>query len=106
MFSAAHGAGSFDGVAVVSIDGKPVLACAAGFSERESKTPMRPETLFRLGSLTKQVTALLVMQQVSEGRIQLDQTAGSLLKSLPASSSGVTIRQLLSHVSGLPNPSD
>ena len=106
VFAAAHRAGRFDGVAVITVDGKTVLASALGFSNRKTMTPMRPGTIFRLGSLTKQVTALLVMQQVSTGRIQLEQTAGSILKTLPEGVGRVTIRQLLSHVSGLPNPSD
>jgi CubicO group peptidase (beta-lactamase class C family) len=106
VFAAARRSGNFDGVAVITIDGKTVLTSALGFSDRKAKIPMGPETVFRLGSLTKQVTALLVMQQVSGGCIRLDQTAGSISKSLPESSGRVTIRQLLSHVSGLPNPSD
>jgi len=106
VFAAAHRAGNFDGVAVITVDGETVLTYAVGFADREAKTPTRPETLFRLGSLTKQVTALLVMQQVDAGRVQLEQKAGSIMKSLPQASGRVTIRQLLSHVSGLPNPSD
>ena len=106
VFAAAHRAGNFDGVAVMTVDGETVMTYAVGFSDRQAKTPIQPETVFRLGSLTKQVTALLVMQQVDAGRIQLEQKAGSIMKSLPEASGRVTIRQLLSHVSGLRNPSD
>ncbi len=106
VFAAAHRSGNFDGVAVVMVEGKTVLASALGFSDRVAKTPMRSGTIFRLGSLTKQVTALMVMQEVSAGRIGLEQTVGSILGTLPESAGRVTIRQLLSHVSGLPNPSD
>ena len=106
VFAAAHRAGNFDGVAVITVGGKTVLVSALGLSDRKAMVPMRPGTVFRLGSLTKQVTALLVMQQVSAGRLQLDQTASTVLKTLPESVARVTVRQLLSHVSGLPNPSD
>jgi hypothetical protein len=42
VFAAAHRAGNFDGVAVITIDGNTVLTSAAGFSDRKAKTPMRP----------------------------------------------------------------
>ena len=102
----AHDAGNFDGVVVLSQNGKVVEATGFGLADRGAKTPNRPDTVFRLASLTKQVTALLVMQQVAAGRFKLDQEAGAVLSSLPASVSHVTVRQLLQHVSGLPNPSD
>jgi hypothetical protein len=65
VFAAAQRSGNFDGVAVITIVGKTVFTSGLGFSDRKAKTPMGPETLFRLGSLTKQVTTLLVMRQVS-----------------------------------------
>ena len=102
----AHDAGNFDGVVVLSQNGKVVEAAGFGLADRGAKTPNRPDTLFRLASLTKQVTALLVMQEVTAGRFTLDQKAGTVLSSLPPAFSHVTVRQLLQHVSGLPNPSD
>lgn len=106
VFTAAHDAGTFDGVAVVTSQGKTILAVATGFANREQKLPNKPTTVFRLGSLTKQVTALLVMQEVSRMRIELDQPVGTVLNALPESARHITIRQLLTHFSGLPNPSD
>jgi len=106
QIAAAHQAGDFDGVVVLSQNGKVVSTSAFGFSDRALHTPLRPDTSFRLASLTKQVTALLVMQEVSAGRLTLDQKAGDVLPSLPNSAARVTVRQLLQHVSGLPNPSD
>ncbi len=61
--------------------------------------------MFRLASLTKQITSLLVMQQVAAGHLKLDETAGEAMPALPAVSARVTIRQLLQHTSGLANPS-
>ncbi len=102
----AHQAGEFDGVVVLSQNGKVVSASAFGFADRSTSTALRPGTIFRLASLTKQVTALLVMQEVSAGRLTLDRKAGDVLPSLADSAARVTVRQLLQHVSGLPNPSD
>ncbi len=106
VVSLAHTNGNFDGVVILSQNGKPVSVVAIGDSNRAAKTPNKPDTVFRLASLTKQITALLIMQQVAGGKIQLDARAGDFLKSLPAASARVTVRQLLQHVSGLPNPSD
>ncbi len=106
VVSLAHAKGNFDGVVILSQNGKPTSVIAAGYSNRATKTPNKPDTVFRLASLTKQITALLIMQQVSGGKIQLDAIAGGFLKTLPAASARVTVRQLLQHVSGLPNPSD
>lgn len=106
QIATAHQAGEFDGVVVLSQNGKVVSTSALGFSDRYSQTPLHPETIFRLASLTKQVTALLVMQEVSAGRLTLDRKTGEILTSLPNSAARVTVRQLLQHVSGLPNPSD
>ncbi len=106
IFKAAHAAGTFDGVAVITADGATVLQYAAGMSNREKKVPNTPATVFRLGSLTKQVTALLVMQEVSAGRVDLEQPVGRYLAHLPLEVAAVTVRQLLIHFSGLQNPSD
>jgi D-alanyl-D-alanine carboxypeptidase len=106
LIHAAHDKGTFSGVVVLSQHGKVSLATQVGFSDKTRKTPMSPDTVFRLASLTKQITALLIMQEVEAGRIHLDQTAGELMKELPEASGRVTIKQLLQHVSGLANPSD
>src|SRR5207244_12867504 len=62
---------------------------------------------FRLGSITKQFTSMLIMQQVARGTIKLD---GHLSDYLPYyrhdTGSKVTISQLLSHTSGIPESSD
>ena len=97
---AAHEVGNFDGVVVLAQNGKVVEAAGFGYSDRKAKTLNRPATVFRLASLTKQVTALLVMRQVEAGRFTLDQPAAAV--GVPQ----VSVRQLLQHVSGLPNPSD
>jgi len=116
LVMAAHAKGTFDGVVVVSEGGKPLMVAAVGEADRGSKdggskaggkhVAVRPETVFRLASLTKQVTALLVMQQVEQGKLRLEERAGEAMPGLPEAVGKVTIRQLLQHQSGLANPSD
>ena len=102
----AHTAGTFDGVVVVSHNGQAIFKEAVGLADRVRHIPMTEHTVFRLASETKQVTALLIMQEVSAGRLSLDAPAGQYLHELAPSAGRVGVRQLLQHVSGLANPSD
>lgn len=102
----AHANGSFDGVVVVSQAGHIVFSEAVGMADKARALPNTPHTVFRLASETKQVTALLVLQEVTAGHVRLDEAAGSILPALGPSTGRVTVKQLLQHISGLPNPSD
>lgn len=60
---------------------------------------------WRWASVTKQIVAVLIMQQVEEGTLALDRPVGQYLPAFESANAGVvTIRQLLQHRSGLPNP--
>lgn len=77
-----------------------------GSSEIETRTPVRPETNFRLASLSKQFTAMAVMLLVADGRLRYDDPLAGLLPALPAYARAVTVRHLLNHTSGLPDYED
>lgn len=62
---------------------------------------------WRWASVTKQVVAVLVMQEVASGRVDLDRPVATYLPTFRSANAGVaTVRQLLQHRSGLPNPDD
>lgn len=102
---AAHAGGTFDGVVVITQHGRTVFTEAVGASDRAARRAFVPEARFRLASLTKQVTALLVLQEVERKTMRLDQPVAELLPGLSSATGRVTVRQLLQHISGLPNPS-
>jgi len=77
---------------------------AAGFADRERRRPHRLDERWLWGSVSKQVTAVLVMQEVERGRLALDSPVRSILKDFPRED--VTILELLQHTAGLPNPAD
>jgi CubicO group peptidase (beta-lactamase class C family) len=78
-----------------------------GLADRARRRPIRADDAWRWASVTKQVTAALVMQQVDSGRIALDEPVTRYLPDFAGpTGSAVTVRQLLQHTSGLPNPSD
>ena len=97
-------AGDFSGSVLVARDGHILYEHAFGYANLEWKTPNDLETKFEIGSMTKQFTAMLVLQFVSEGKLELN---GRLSDYLPYyrkdTGNRVTVSQMLSHTSGVPN---
>jgi len=90
------------GLAVVVLRGNDtLLARGYGYADLEDRAPATPRTVFRIGSVTKQFTAALVMQLVQEGRIALDDTIQRFLPDYPVQGHRVTIRHLLTHTAGI-----
>ena len=104
MISLYHKYGQFNGSALVVDNGKVIYKKGSGLANMEWNIPNAPDTKFRLGSVTKQFTATLVLQLVEQGKIKLD---GKLIDYLPDyrpdTGTRVTIHNLLSHTSGIPN---
>jgi CubicO group peptidase (beta-lactamase class C family) len=98
---------SFTGVVLVSDHDKVIFKKGYGLANREWNIPNTPEAKFRLGSITKQFTSMLIMQQVAKGSIKLD---GHVSDYLPYyredTGSKVMISQLLNHTSGIPSYTD
>ncbi len=97
----------FTGTVLVSEHDKVIFKGGYGLANREWNIPNAPDVKFRLGSITKQFTSMLVLQQVAKGSIKLD---GHISDYLPYyrkdTGSRVTIAQLLSHTSGIPSYTD
>lgn len=90
------------GVAVGVSRGDETLCCTAvGLGHIEMPSPLTVDTLLPIASITKQMTALCALILESEGVLSLDAPVGEYLKELPAETGRPTLRQLLSHVSGL-----
>ena len=88
-------------------DGRLVWTAAYGYSNLEREERLTPDTPMRVQSISKSLTAWGILKLVEEGQLQLDAPVDSTLKSwsMPDSaldSRQITIRQLLSHTSGLP----
>lgn len=99
-----HELGQFDGAALVARGGSVVLETGYGPASREFGIPNGPEVRYRLASISKTFTAVLVMQLVDEGRLSLDATLSELLPDYrPDTGSRVRLRHLLGHSSGIPD---
>src|SRR4026209_409066 len=95
--------GQFNGSILVADKGKIIYEKGFGMANMEWAIPNQPDTKFRIGSVTKQFTATLILQLVEEGKLTLDTT---LAKALPYyrqdTGARVTIHQLPAHTSGIP----
>ena len=92
------------GVSVAIVKrGKTVLAKGYGFADLENDVPATPETVYRIGSITKQFTAAGIMRLVEQGKLSLDDTLQKFLPTFPTQGNRVTIRHLLNHTSGIKN---
>jgi CubicO group peptidase (beta-lactamase class C family) len=98
---------SFTGTVLVSQHNRVVLKKGYGLANREWNIPNTPDVKFRIGSITKQFTSMLIMQQVAKGSIKLD---GRISDYLPYyrqdTGSKITVSQLLGHTSGIPSYTD
>lgn len=86
-------------IAVIQ-DGHQIHAKAYGHRDLEQTLPVRTDTLFEIGSITKQFTAAAIIQLQEAGKLQLDDPLARYLPDAPHASE-VTLRQLLTHSSGL-----
>ena len=85
---------------IVTEGGKTVYASGRGLADIKAGKPITPDTVFRLGSITKQFSAAVVMQLVDEGKLSLDDPLSKFLPDYPQGGS-ITVRQLLNHTSGV-----
>lgn len=82
-------------------DGKLAKSAGYGLANVEEKVPVRPETVFRIASVGKQFIATGILLLVEDGKMTLDDRLGALLDDAPPTWAPLTVRQLLSHTSGL-----
>ena len=93
----------FSGSVLIARDGKPIFSRGYGMANYELKMPNAPKTAFRLGSITKQFTATAIMQLQERGKLAVGDSICKYLDNCPAAWQPVTIRNLLTHTSGIPN---
>lgn len=94
----------FNGTALVADGSGVIFKKGYGYANFEWQVPNTPDVRFRLGSITKQFTSMVVMQLVAEGKLKLD---GKITDYLPDyrkdTGDRITIAQLLNHTSGIPS---
>jgi D-alanyl-D-alanine carboxypeptidase len=92
----------FNGVILITRNGKPQYQKIVGYSDLENKTPLKSDDQFVIGSISKQITGLLVMQAYERGEINLTVPISRYLPTLSQSwKDSVNIHQLLTHTHGI-----
>jgi CubicO group peptidase (beta-lactamase class C family) len=96
--------GKFNGSVLVAEKGKVIYKKGFGLADMEWNIPNQPDTKHRLGSITKQFTAMLIMQLVEQGKLKLDVPISTYLPDYPKKNGDIiTLHHLLTHSSGTPN---
>lgn len=102
-----HRLDQFSGAVLVADGGEVVYRGARGMANSDWGVANTVETKFRIASVTKQFTAMAVLQMVREGALELDAPIGRYLPGYPTEAGErVTIRHLLNHTSGIPSYTD
>lgn len=98
-----YDAGMFQGTAIVAQDGKVLFSKGFGMANLEWSIPNTPDTRFRLGSITKQFTAMSVLLLEEQGKLKTTDGVCAFVDECPAAWKAITIHHLLTHTSGIPN---
>jgi CubicO group peptidase (beta-lactamase class C family) len=98
----------FTGAALVVRRGEVLARFAAGEADEEKHIPIRPDTVFRVASVTKQFTSMLVLKLSDRGLLDLDDPVCPYLvpvyiTACPTAWRPITIREILTHTSGIPD---
>ena len=98
--------GFFSGSVLVAYRGSLLVNQGYGMANREEGIPAAVETRYRLASVTKTITALAVLRLVAEGKVDLDASICSYVRSCPATWQSIAVWHLLHQSSGIANFTD
>jgi CubicO group peptidase (beta-lactamase class C family) len=96
----------FMGCVLIVRDNEALFDKCYGYANLEWNTPFAPDAKFRLGSLTKQFTAASIMLLQERGKLKTSDLISLYLPNTPATWNKITLRNLLTHTSGIPNFTD
>jgi CubicO group peptidase (beta-lactamase class C family) len=86
--------------ALVAIKGQIIYKKAFGMANLELNVPMQPEMVFRIGSITKQFTAIAILQLMEQGKLSLQDDITKFIPDYPTQAYKITIENLLTHTAG------
>lgn len=87
--------------ALVAKNGQVIYRKAFGLADLELNVPMQPDMVFRIGSVTKQFTAIAILQLMEQGKLSLQDEITKYLPDYPMHGHSITIEHLLTHTSGI-----
>src|SRR5688500_16603929 len=102
--AAKHKYHNFNGNILVAEKGKIIFKKSFGFADFKNKKPLTDASVFNIASISKQFTAAAVMLAVERGLLSLDDSLSKYFPEMPYE--GITLRQMLTHTSGLPEQNE
>lgn len=87
----------------IALKGELIYTKGFGYSDLEHLVPVNLNTVFEIGSVSKQFTATAIMLLVKQGKLNLDDPIQKYIPNLPGEWLGITIHHLLTHTSGIPD---
>jgi serine beta-lactamase-like protein LACTB len=107
VISAFMTANSVPGVSVAIVqNGQPIWSAGFGMADLEDSAPATSSTLYRLGSISKSITAVAILQLYERGKLDLDAPVQKYCPAFPQKDSPITSRQLLAHLGGIRHYND
>ncbi|RPI25956.1 MAG: serine hydrolase [Acidobacteria bacterium] len=94
-------AGEPGGAVIVTRNGETVFRQGYGLADLELKVPIRPDMVFRLGSVTKQFSAVATLMLEEEGKLSVKDPITKYLPDYPTGGQAITVEHLLTHTSGI-----
>lgn len=91
----------YSGSALIALNGKPVISKGYGYSDGERKLKNSPQTIFDIGSITKQFTAAAILKLEMQGKLSTDDKITEYFPNVPPDKADISIHQLLRHSAGL-----
>jgi serine beta-lactamase-like protein LACTB, mitochondrial len=85
----------------VAVDGKIVYSEGFGYADLEERVPVWPTTKFRIGSISKPLTATALMELVEAGKVDLDAPVQKYVPSFPDKGAVITVRMVAGHLGGI-----
>lgn len=95
--------GLYSGSVLIARNGTILISKGYGMADREKKIPNTPQTKFRIGSITKQFTAMAILQLQQQGKLDVQDLICKYISDCPTTWKPITIHQLLTHTSGIPD---
>ena len=93
----------FGGAVLVARDGQPIVSRGYGMANIEHNVPNTPQTVFRIGSVTKQFTGMAIVMLQERGKLSVNDPVCKHLPDCPQAWQPITIKNLLTHTAGIPN---
>lgn len=90
----------FSGAVLVAKGGKVILQSGYGLADREKNIPVRKETVFDIGSITKRFTKAAILKLEEQGKLKRSDTLNKFFDNVPEDKAGITVKQVLEHTAG------